>query len=327
MNLLRFLIVLLIGWLLARLVRGFLERHVAKAGASEPASVGTDLVKCEKCGTYTAKNSTHTCGTLVAFLLLFSFMLTAPAHASSGGRYLVELAGSHVGASLEVNGIRVENWSFSGNTTAGTSFNHWLRQGNNTIVVKAAPLGNGRAALRVRVFFMGQGTASVVNLVETDDMTKLRRGTSVSFTLASAPALALWQASAPPEPLGTSQAQALVTDLRAELASVMAVGGGFEDVKSLQTERNDIQRAFGGTATSQPLAIAPQNPQTKVEISSSPAAGDLSVEALGTSGLFRIARKDNSPLVAVRRSGQVSAVNALVVGWMGGAWHILRRAS
>lgn len=326
MGLVRFLLVLLVGWLLVRLARTFLVRSAARPVEKKPDSASTDLVKCEKCGSYVARDGNHTCG-MVALFLLLGLVMAAPAQASSGGRYLVELTGSHVGVSLEVNGIRVESWKLEGSTSAGASFNHWLRQGNNTIVIKAAPLASGRAALRIRVFFMGQGTASLVNLIETDDMAKLRRGTSVSFTLSSAPALALWQTSTPPEPLTPAQAQVLATDLRAELASVMAVGGGFEDVKSLQAERTDVQRAFGGTATSQPLAIAPQNPQTKVEISSPPAAGDLVVEALDRPGLFRMARRDGAPLVAVRRSGQVSAVNALVVGWMGGAWHILRRAS
>ncbi len=335
MNLLRLLLILLLGWLLARWVKLYIEKR--NAGSNKPVSKSQphdDLIKCALCGTYVAKGASHICkpgnGTSVIWLAVFMMLFSGQAQANIGGRYLVEVIGSHISATLEVNGVRIEKWSLGSEATAGSSFNHWLKQGNNTLVLKAAAREGGRAQIRARIYFLGttaSGAVSVVNLLEINDMAKATRGASVSFNLASAPSLSLWQVTAAPEPIAAQQATVLVGTLRSELISVMAVGGGFEDVKSLEMERTDLQRAFGGTATSQPLAIAPQSPQSKLEVSVAPAVAELAVDSVGATGLLRISRKDGTPLVALRRSGQVVAVPAVLVGWINGAWHILRRVS
>lgn len=321
MNLMRIALVLLIGWLLGRWWRA----KVAARGSS-----ATDLVKCPKCQTYVAKGASHVCRPIAALLLLL--LVPAQAHADQGGRYLVEVTGSNVIATLEVNGITAEKWTLGSNQTAGASFNHWLKQGNNNVVFRAVAAGNAASAVSARIYFLGfsaNGTPHMVNLLESSDVAKLRLGTTISFNLSSAPRLALWQAQPPPAALTVPAAAALVGELRQQMASVVAVGGGMEDIKALEVERADLVRAFGGeAATSGSLVAALQNQQTgRVEISSPPVAGDLVMAPVGGTPLLRIARKDNTPLMAVRESGQVTAVPAIIVGWVGGAWRILRCAN
>lgn len=337
MNLLRLLLIVLLGWLLARWLKTYLDKKSQNsAKISGGAQTESDLVKCDQCGTYYAKSVSHMCksgSSTAASLLIFAVLLAAvpaPAMAAGGGRYLVEVTASNLSVSVEVNGIKAENWSFARETTAGASFNHWLRQGNNTLVLKASAQGGARAQIKARVYFLGAtaaGGVQLVNLLEVDDLAKAQRGASVSFNLSASPSLNLWQTAAPSEPLRAQQAVMMVGALRSELISVMAVGGGFEDVKSLDIERKDMQRAFGGTATSQPLAIAPQSPQARLEVSVAPGVADLAVDTVGSPGLLRIGRRDGSPLVVIKRNGQAVAVPTVIVGWIDGAWHILRRGN
>lgn len=340
MNLLRLLLILLLGWLLARGVKLYLERKTGRNPGGKLRGQGrdtaTDLEKCPQCGSYVAKGQPHSCssrpsGPAAMLLLLAAFWaFPASAEASSGGRYLVEVSGSQVHVEVEINGIRAESWQLGSNTTAGASLNHWLRRGNNTLTLRAAPVAGGRASLKARVYFLGiaaNGATNVVSLLELGDMSRAQQGASVSFNLASAPTLALWQAQPAPAALTNDQALSLVTTLREELVSVMAVGGGFEDVRSLELERSDMLRAFGSAATLEPLASAPQSPQAKLEVTAPPQSRDLELSPLEGGGLIRIAQRDKIPLIAIRRGGQVAAVPSLVVGWVGGAWQILRRAN
>lgn len=319
MNLLRLALVLLLGWLIGRWLKVYLEKR-------NPGP--TDMTKCPKCQTYVAQGAKHICK--MAWLTLALVLVATGAQADAGGRYLIEVTGSNVTASVEVNGIKAERWNLGPEATAGASLNHWLKQGSNTLTFKASPAAGGAAHLSVRVYFLGiglNGATNIVNLLEIPDIARAQRGVTVSFNLAAAPSLTLWRAAPPPQALTPAQAMGLVTGLRSELISVAAVGGGFEDIKALEAERADLLRAFGSSATPQPLALAAQNPQAKVEVSKAPVASDLAVEALGNTGLVRVGRKDNMPLMAVRQSGQVMAVPAVIVGWVNGTWQILRRAN
>lgn len=324
MNLLRLALVLLVGWLLGRWLRLWMERRQTPL----PGKNGTDLVKCPKCQTYVAKGASHICGPMA--LLLFCLLATAPAHADQGGRYMIEVSGTNVVATVEINGIATEKWTLGPGSVAGASLNHWLRQGNNTLTFKAVPAGNA-ARLTARVYFLGltaSGALNIVTLLEVPDLAKAQRGTTVSFNLSSAPLLDLWRAQNPPAPLTPPAARALVGELQRQIASVMAVGGGIGDIDALKAEQDDLAKAFGGnTATREPLVMGEQNHQDKIEVAQLPAEADILLGSVEGTPLLRIARRDNTPLIMVRQSGQVSAVSAVIVGWVNGAWRVLRRAN
>lgn len=332
--LLRLLLVAVLGFIAFRALRRWLQKDAAGKIPDENKAGQDKLEQCPVCRDYLPASAGN-CGKLhcprggpTMAGLAFLFVLLAPvgAQADSGGRYLAEIRGSNVVVTLRVNDMAIGRWQLTDEAGAGASLNHWLRVGSNRIELKAEPLQSGRSALlAARVYFMGVATGQQTNLLQLSDIDKARSGSMINFVLPSAPELALWQSKATAQ-LSEKDALQLLGQLRIDLATAFSSGADWQQLPSLALERADLARAFGITATSQPLAQKGQNPQDEVEISRLPQWAELVVEPVAAGGLSRMARRDGRPVVAARHDGRVYAITALIVGQIDGRWQILRRS-
>jgi hypothetical protein len=259
MNLIRIALILLVGWLIARLIKHYLDKI---------QNGPTELVKCPKCQTYISKGSKHSCAppngnSAASCFLLFLVLGLLPglAHADGGGRYLIEVSGQYIDVGLEVNDIPVLAWQIERQATAGASLNHWLRRGKNTMRLTIRAHGTGQASALAKIFFVGgakNGQQQLVSMLEIKDYRQAQNGVPFSFNLASAPDLALWHGQKPSQAISPETARALVATFRQQMISALLAGGSLNDVALLADERADYAKAFGAPATSGAIALASQ---------------------------------------------------------------------
>lgn len=330
-GLVRLLVALLLGVLVARLLRKFLTESPKKSADSQHHT----LAQCPVCKDF-VNMADASCGRLrcprggspamALFFLLACLAWPGAARAEGGGRYLVEVKGSNVQAVLTVNGLPAEKWVLpQAGGNAGASLNHWLRQGNNTFQVQAQPVQAGRAAqLLLRIYFLSVANGAETNLLVLDDLAKARNGVALSFNLPSAPALTLWQTQS--GALDEGSALSLVGQLRTQLIAELQAGRSVEQIPALAAERTDLAKAFGVPATSQPLVQTAQKREDAIEVSRTLQTGDLQITPVLGTQLFRVSHKGNSPLLAIRQGSYQAVFSSLIVGKVAGQWQILRRS-
>ncbi len=358
-GLLRLLLVGLIVWAIMRLVRGWLANTEKKTGVEAAQHKADTLLHCPVCNEYRPSGfgacSRSDCprsksgtGNKLAALWLAGLVLAAslsPAFAAQdGGRYMIELAGSNVKATLYVNDIPAEVWTFgSAPDEAGASFNHWLQGGRNTLRLSVDKDGTaGASTFQARVYYMGlsqqatgaEGTPTMVDLMRLDRMPPKGQAQEVGFTVARSPALVLWAAG------DTADLTADTPALLAALATcrddvVQTLNAGSDDVTtlpSLAAERADMAMAYGAQpdASKSGLALQPAKADTqsedKVAVAFSSQEEDLDMTLLpNRPDLVRVARKDGKPLIYAQKDGKHIEIAALVLAKRQSAWHILRR--
>lgn len=341
MNLIRMILLAVVVFVVAQLVRGGLAALAARRKGqrtSAPEDTSEALTECPVCKEYVAAAS-KACGrpacprlVLAALIFVAALFGAGSAQADDGGRYLMEISGANVSSALEINGIKVGQWKFEQAASAGLSFNHWLRTGANTIRLTASAGAGTGATMQARVYFLGLTSAGGMNAVNLINITKLEEvgsGKSVSFNVPTAPALALWQAA--PAQLNdaakTSIRSALV-DLHRDMLSTLQKGGGFTDLAALAPEFKDMASAYGGgnaAATSRGLVPGSELPQDKLESAGVPDLTDLEMAPLADGRVVRVSRRAAGPLIGVRGGGREMVVSALLFGYVDGAWRILRR--
>lgn len=337
----RLLLFVLAFLLLRRLWRARGRRAVpAPRQVPQPA---TDLQACPVCGLYLTPQSSGCdkadCprrpagkATLGVCLGVLALVLAGPVRAAEaeagGGRYLVQVAGAGADVTLFVNHIPAERWLLADNSHAGASVNHWLREGDNTLEIVASFRGEA-SRVQVRAWFLGIGTRGGVQTVDLlrEDMTRDATGqgrASVTFNVPSAPALGIWRAGQAALP-DREQLRSLLKPFHDQIAEALAAGRSPLDSPALALEQQDAVRAYGGDATQPPLAVSGSPGQNGVRVLALPEANDLRVAPVVGTALLRVARSDGRPLLVAEAGGTQFAVPAVLVGYLSGAWRILRR--
>lgn len=340
MNLVRLILFALLVVLVVRIAKRVLGR-MQKNGASpraEAAPAADSLTQCAVCKEYVTKAAKRcwrsNCPLGLAVFILISALWAGSAWADDGGgRYLVELSGTNISAKLEMNGITVDRWSFQTAASGGASLNHWLRRGGNSLRFTATALQAGQpASLQARIYFLGvsgTGVLNTVDLLRIANFAEVGQGRSVSFNVPSTPLLALWQNDVVKIDDETRrEALKLVSDLQHAMVLAAQNGHGFVSLSQLQTERDDIAVAYGGSstgATTGAIAVSPQSADDQVMASELPQDTQLDLTLLAGGRIVRVARKQSAPLIGVRSPPGELVVPALLIGKSSGTWRILRR--
>ncbi len=340
------LLLFVTAFLLIRRVLQTRRRFRATTSARRAASpVATDLQACAVCGLYlpaeavacarpecprSRKDTNKTAA--AALCLIFLSFLAVPACAADGdegGRYLVQVEGEHAEVSLTVNNIPAEHWFLDRKGRAGASINHWLREGSNTLEVVLPP-ATSPGSVKVHAWFLGVGTKDgmqMVDLLPPQDVVRDATGrgrVAVTFKVPSAPSLSIWLAEQAPLPDREVLADLLST-FRDQVSTALVADRSPLDSASLALERQDNIRAYGGHATQPPLEVSAVPGQNAVRMTASPEAVDLDVAPLPGTTLVRVGRSDGRPLLAGEAGTVQFSVPAVLVGYMSGAWRILRR--
>lgn len=384
-TLLRFLLILAVLWIGLRLWRSFKAKMAAKNPAA-PAKPKLDntvsLLQCPMCHEYRAdqgKGCTNpNCAMreqqqqgkgsgfksllvwagLVASLLLGGQAQAVAQSAEIGGRYMVSLSGRNVQATLYVNDIPVNRWQLGAQVgEAGGSLNHWLKAGRNVMRLELVSLvkNHAQSEVNARVYYLGLGGAAsaapaVVDLLRVDRLPEAGSAPQVSFNVAKAPALALWQpadalaaADLQDEAVRTQIYDRLVS-LRDQVVKAVQDGQGDEAVADFAAERRDMALAYGApslAASAQAVAEsavapAPVTSHTgttnaasdKVAVGFVANAAKLALGLTSTSadtGVIVAARADGKPLLVAQKGAQQIIVQAVLLSRQGGQWQILRR--
>ncbi len=327
MFVLRLLVLALLGWVLWRTLRRWLTRHTTP---TPPA--GDTLTRCPVCADYVTTSAPRCarpgCPRLAVLLFLLLFGWVGAAQAESGGRYTAYFKAENATVILRVNGIPAAHWSAQGPAEFGTSFNHWLRTGVNSVAVEISPVA-GKNVPRVsgQVSFTALATGQVSHLIELTDPQKTPARTAMNFQLGSAPELKLWRSQPLPSPLPSLEAgpYALLQELREQLLAQVKTGQDPLASPLLSAEIIDLALAYGAPAAKSQLVKSSTNRDT-IRVSALPIASDLVFTALPGGMLARLARSDGRPLIVLRGQNLYFAVKSLVMGWVDGRWTILRRA-
>lgn len=328
----RLLMIGAIIYFIQRQLRRWLGGQAAPKKADDNKATAETLTQCPVCDKYVTADAGRCeragCPQLlVPVVFLLGLLVASPAHADGGGRYLAEVSGSNVAVVLQVNEITVARWQFGKADSTGVSINHWLRQGNNKIALRAEK-ATASSRLQARVYFSGLNAAGglqQVNLMNAADIAAVGgEGLTVNFNLPSAPALALWTTTA--SDATAEQAGVLVNRLRQEMLTLAAAGQPGEAAAVLQLEQQDMARAYGA-ATADMALTASAVPAAELMISPQVVPAELSLlPVAGSNGLMRVARKDGAPLLLLQRNGVgLLQVMAVLIGQSGGQLQILRR--
>jgi hypothetical protein len=334
--LLRIVLLFVVLSLLGRWLRNVLSGQGAER---KPAKdTGTKLELCAVCNQYlTAKSppcerqdcprQTRSASALVFLLMAFLGWATPAGAEEAGGRYLVQTSGQNVEVRLFVNDIPVERWRIAEQSAAGTSINHWIRQGANSVKVTAVALnGQAQSSFQVRAWFLGLSAAGGMNEVDIlrqEGIPPSAEGTEVVFNVPSAPQLSIWTIES--EPPDNAAILAKTGEFIEKAAAVIQSGSSLSAIDSLAFERQDISRAYGSSATLQQLDINGEIGHDAIKVSGRIAPDNLEVLPLGQSGLARVVRRDGKPLFVAMRGGDSFSIHAVLAGKIGGQWRILRR--
>jgi hypothetical protein len=384
-TLLRFLLILAVLWIGLRLWRGFKAKRANKTPAAKPKLDNTvSLLQCPMCHEYRADQgkgcSNPNCAMraqqqqgkgsgftsiLVWAGLMAALVLGGPAQALAqsaevGGRYMVSLSGRNVQAILYVNDIPVNRWQLGAQVgEAGGSLNHWLKAGRNVIrfEIVATTKNSATSEVNARVYYLGLGGVSdaaptVVDLLRVDRLPAAGSAPQVSFNVAKAPILALWQVT---DRLSLAQLQddtvqgqifARLLALRDQVVKAVQDGQGDEAVADFAAERRDMALAYGAPALSvavggQPVAEGAvasaavtshtgnvTAAQDKVAVGFVADAGKLALSlpsSAADAGLVLAARADGKPLLVAQKGGQQIIVQAVLLSRQNGQWQIVRR--
>jgi hypothetical protein len=384
-TLLRFLLILAVLWIGLRLWRGFKAKMANKPPAAKPKLDNTvSLLQCPMCHEYRADQgkgcSNPNCAMraqqqqgkgsgftsiLVWAGLMAALVLGGPAQALAqsaevGGRYMVSLSGRNVQAILYVNDIPVNRWQLGAQVgEAGGSLNHWLKAGRNVIrfEIVATTKNSATSEVNARVYYLGLGGVSdaaptVVDLLRVDRLPAAGSAPQVSFNVAKAPILALWQVT---DRLSLAQLQddtvqgqifARLLALRDQVVKAVQDGQGDEAVADFAAERRDMALAYGAPALSvavggQPVAEGAvasaavtshtgnvTAAQDKVAVGFVADAGKLALSlpsSAADAGLVLAARADGKPLLVAQKGGQQIIVQAVLLSRQNGQWQIVRR--
>jgi hypothetical protein len=297
--------------------------------------------------------------------LMAALVLGGPAQALAqsaevGGRYMVSLSGRNVQAILYVNDIPVNRWQLGAQVgEAGGSLNHWLKAGRNVIrfEIVATTKNSATSEVNARVYYLGLGGVSdaaptVVDLLRVDRLPAAGSAPQVSFNVAKAPILALWQVT---DRLSLAQLQddtvqgqifARLLALRDQVVKAVQDGQGDEAVADFAAERRDMALAYGAPALSvavggQPVAEGAvasaavtshtgnvTAAQDKVAVGFVADAGKLALSlpsSAADAGLVLAARADGKPLLVAQKGGQQIIVQAVLLSRQNGQWQIVRR--
>jgi hypothetical protein len=322
---LRYVLAGLLIWLAYKgLRRWFLATTQRTEKNKGPA--GTALVQCETCRDYLPKEAPRCqrqgCPRALVVLGLMLTFIAGTAQAEGGGRYLFELTGENVQATLEVNGLIAAQWTLQTRDTVGASFNHWLKSGNNSLRIRFKPL-SGRASPLVtgRAYFLALANGQQTNLLSFLDPQTYKPEQSISFKLANAPKLALWHTHAPPNTQGILDAFYASWD---QSVKVISEGKSLSQAPLVSAEFSDYAVAYGAAAATHPIAIRPGSGQI-TKVSGKPAANDLSFEPVAGTTFYRLARKDGDLLLSIKAAQGDVMAQALLVGFTEQGWRILRR--
>ena len=253
-------------------------------------------------------------------------------------RYAFSFTGANVLLELRVNDIPVVTRTFLAQESMNISYNEWLKEGENTIIVKATRAEPKKPyGLTYQFYYQSPTqlpTGERLNLYTSAQKIFVPHAQEVKVLAKTVPLLRLWEAE--PVELVAEEKESLIATInrsREELIAAFRAGDNAYIASFDSSIKNDVDAAYGRVTTTaasiieQRKIIARQFARLvnePVVASSELSSANIELQQVGDGHLVKATRIDKTPLLSIRR-GEVSVViDYGLYGQVGGMWQRLR---